>query len=41
MYRELCQLLVEAGFADCEGYSSLDREPVQLGKRVFMVATKR
>jgi len=40
-YREMCRLLEEAGFAQCEAYSSLDGEPFQLGKRVYLVATKR
>ncbi len=40
-YRELCGLLEEAGFGDCEGYSSLNQEPFRLGsQRLLLVATK-
>jgi SAM-dependent methyltransferase len=41
-YRELVELLKEAGFADVQGYGSLTREPFRLGAgRVLMTATKR
>jgi SAM-dependent methyltransferase len=40
-YRELCQLLHQAGFAHCDGYGSLDLEPFALGApRLLLVATK-
>lgn len=41
-YRELCSLLHEAGFAEVEGYSSLDREPYGLGaQRLLLESTRR
>jgi cyclopropane fatty-acyl-phospholipid synthase-like methyltransferase len=41
-YRELCQLLHAAGFASCEGYGSMSREPFALGsRRLYLVATKQ
>jgi SAM-dependent methyltransferase len=41
-YRELVELLKEAGFTDVQGYGSLTREPFRLGAgRVLMVASKR
>ncbi len=40
-YRELVGLLEAAGFTDVQGYSSRTREPVRLGGRALMVATKR
>jgi SAM-dependent methyltransferase len=41
-YSELCRLLREAGFGNCQGYSSLKREPFRLGShQLFLVATKR
>ncbi len=40
-YHELCGLLRQAGFAECQGYSSLDRKPVRLGlQRLLLVALK-
>jgi SAM-dependent methyltransferase len=40
-YREICELLYEAGFIICEGYSSLNMEPFKFGsKRLYMVGTK-
>ncbi len=40
-YRELCRLLEDAGFGDCEGYSSLSQEPFKLGSpRLLLVASK-
>jgi SAM-dependent methyltransferase len=40
-FRELCQLLAEAGFASWQAYGSLNEEPFQLGaKRLLLVATK-
>jgi SAM-dependent methyltransferase len=40
-YRELCQVLQQAGFAHCEGYDSLNLEPFALGApRLLLVATK-
>ncbi len=40
-YRELCRLLEDAGFGDCEGYSSLNQEPFRFGsQRLLLVATK-
>jgi hypothetical protein len=39
-YRELVELLKEAGFTDVQGYGSLTREPFRLGAgRVLMVAS--
>lgn len=32
-YRELCQLLRQAGFEKCEGYETLTQEPFKLGSR--------
>lgn len=41
-YRELCRLLEEVGFVNCEGYGSLSQEPFKLGsRRLYLVATKR
>jgi len=41
-YRELCQLLEEVGFANCEGYGSLSQKPFKLGsRRLYLVATKK
>jgi hypothetical protein len=40
-YRELVCLLKAAGFTDVRGYSSRTREPVRLGGRTLMIATKR
>lgn len=41
-YRELCQLLEEVGFANCEGYDTLSQEPFKLGsRRLSLVATKK
>ena len=41
-YRELCQLLGEAGFTDCAAYGYPEGEPYKLGlPRVWMVARKR
>ena len=40
-YRELCRLLEDAGFGECEGYDSVSQEPFKLGApRLTMVATK-
>jgi SAM-dependent methyltransferase len=40
-YRELCNMLCAAGFASCEGYSTLAGAPYALGgDRVYMLATK-
>ncbi len=40
-YRELCDLLEGAGFSRCEGYSSLNCDPLKLGsQRLLLVATK-
>lgn len=40
-YRELCQLLHEAGFTDFEGYDKFSQAPFQLGSRMLaLVATK-
>jgi SAM-dependent methyltransferase len=40
-FREVCQLLEEAGFSDLIAFSSLAQEPFKLGsKRLLMVATK-
>jgi len=40
-YSELCRLLREAGFGECEGYSTLTCEPFALGDdRVYMLASK-
>ena len=40
-YRELSRLLERAGFSDCEGYGSLDREPFRLGApRLYLVGTR-
>jgi SAM-dependent methyltransferase len=41
-YRELCQLLGEAGFTDCEGFDYSGGEPFKLGSPgVSLVARKR
>ena len=41
-YRELCRLLEEVGFVNCEEYGSLNQEPFELGsRRLYLVATKR
>jgi SAM-dependent methyltransferase len=41
-YRQLCQLLEQAGFADMQGYGSLSDEPFRLGSRqLLLVATKK
>lgn len=41
-YGGLCRLLAEKGFANCEGYGSLEGDPFELGsKRLYLVATKR
>ena len=41
-YHELCSLMKRAGFAECAGFSSLDRKPVRMGlQRLLLVATKR
>lgn len=40
-YRELCQVLEETGFCNCEAYGSVDLEPFTLGSpRLYMVASK-
>lgn len=40
-YRELCCLLQEAGFTDCEGVETMGGEPFRFGsRRLTMVATK-
>jgi SAM-dependent methyltransferase len=39
-YRELVSLLEAAGFTNVRGYSSRTREPVRLGGRALMIATK-
>jgi len=40
-FREICGMLVEAGFAGVQAYSSLSEEPFQLGSQgLFLVATK-
>ena len=40
-YSELCKMLRAAGFATCEGYSTLAGAPYSLGgDRVYMLATK-
>ncbi len=40
-YRELCEMLEEAGFENCEGYGSLGREPFKLGAERLLLATTR
>jgi hypothetical protein len=41
-YRELCRLLEEAGFEDCEGYGLLDQEPFNLDSdRLLMASTRK
>ncbi len=41
-YREVCQLLKAADFADLQGFGSLAQEPFRLGsKRLLMIATKK
>lgn len=41
-YRELCTLLKHNGFADFEGYGSLNSDAFKLGSpRLYLVATKR
>ncbi|MBI3949747.1 MAG: class I SAM-dependent methyltransferase [Acidobacteria bacterium] len=40
-YGELCRLLEEAGFTNCEGYASMSQEPFKLGSPwLYLVATK-
>jgi predicted SAM-dependent methyltransferase len=40
-YRELCRLLEEVGFTNCEGYDTSSQQPFTLGaQRLTMVATK-
>lgn len=40
-YREVCQLLEDAGFTDLKGFGSLAEEPFRLGSmRLLMTATK-
>jgi len=39
-YRELCNLLTEAGFTNLDGFSSLTGEAFKLGQRLYMVAVK-
>ena len=40
-YRDLCGMLEAAGFAGCEAYSSLAREPFRLGsQRLLLVAAR-
>jgi SAM-dependent methyltransferase len=40
-YRELCELVTNAGFTDVHGYGGLNREPFVLGsKRLLLVATR-
>ncbi|HEV7860058.1 MAG TPA: methyltransferase domain-containing protein [Pyrinomonadaceae bacterium] len=41
-YGELCRLLEEAGFTECEGYGLLDQEPFDMNSdRLLMVATRK
>lgn len=41
-YREAAQMLEAAGFANCEGFGSLDGEPFRLGsQRLLLLARKR
>jgi len=41
-YGELCRLLLEAGFKECEGYGLLDQEPFNMNSdRLIMVTTKK
>ena len=41
-YGELCRLLEEAGFTECEGYGLLDQEPFDMNSdRLLMVTTKK
>jgi SAM-dependent methyltransferase len=41
-YGELCRLLSEAGFTECEGYGLLDQEPFDMNSdRLLMVTTKK
>jgi 2-polyprenyl-3-methyl-5-hydroxy-6-metoxy-1,4-benzoquinol methylase len=39
-YRQLIELLEEVGFSAFEPYSTVDKEPFGLGKRLFLVAQK-
>jgi hypothetical protein len=40
-YRELCELLEQAGYTDLQGYGSLAGKPFTFGsKRLFLLATK-
>ena len=36
-YRELCNLFALVGFQMCHAYSSVDREPYELGRRAYFV----
>jgi SAM-dependent methyltransferase len=41
-YGELCRMLSDAGFEDCEGYGVLDQEPFNLDSdRLLMVTTRK
>jgi SAM-dependent methyltransferase len=39
-YRELIEILKSVGFSTFEAFSSLDKEPFTLGRRLFLVAGK-
>ena len=40
-FRELTHLFAEVGFEVCDAFSSLDRDPYELGRRAFFVVRKR
>ena len=40
-YRELCRVLLDAGFASCEGFAADGEEPFALGSRSLLLVARR